>query len=206
MFHLANAAAMSYPFPGGRHAGGPARVHPGKASLRRSSAIKVTGHPAGADHDPDVRRSTLRQSRYDLSSLRLLIYGASPICEALLDRAIEKLPNDEFVQSYGKTELSPSATLLPWKDHIGAGRAKGRHRSAGRPITMVEVRIVDAGDRPVPPRVVGEIVARGETVMMGYWERPEETRRRSSTAGCTPGTAATWMKTAMCMSSTGSRT
>jgi long-chain acyl-CoA synthetase len=44
-------------------------------------------------------------------------------------------------------------------------------------MTMVDVRIVDAGDRPVPPRVVGEIVARGETVMMGYWERPEETRK-----------------------------
>ena len=42
---------------------------------------------------------------------------------------------------------------------------------------MVDVRIVDASDRPVPPGVVGEIVARGETVMMGYWDRPEETRK-----------------------------
>jgi long-chain acyl-CoA synthetase len=115
--------------------------------------------------------------RYDLSSLRLIIYGASPISEALLDRAIEKLPTTEFVQSYGMTELSPSATILPWKDHIGEGRTKGRHRSGGRPAIMVDVRIVDASDKPVPPGVVGEIVARGETVMMGYWERPEETRK-----------------------------
>ena len=42
---------------------------------------------------------------------------------------------------------------------------------------MVDVRIVDASDRPVPPGVVGEIVARGETLMMGYWDRPEETRK-----------------------------
>ena len=42
---------------------------------------------------------------------------------------------------------------------------------------MVDVRIVDAEDRPLPRRAVGEIVARGETVMMGYWERPEETRK-----------------------------
>jgi long-chain acyl-CoA synthetase len=39
------------------------------------------------------------------------------------------------------------------------------------------VRVVDAYDRPVPPRTVGEIVARGENVMLGYWERPEETAK-----------------------------
>ncbi len=115
--------------------------------------------------------------RYDLSSLRQIAYGASPISEALMDRAIEKLPATNFVQAYGMTELSPCATFLPWKDHIGEGRAKGRHRSGGRPIMMVDVRIVDPLDNPVAPRVVGEIVVRGDNVMMGYWERPEETRK-----------------------------
>jgi long-chain acyl-CoA synthetase len=42
---------------------------------------------------------------------------------------------------------------------------------------MVDVRIVDAADKPVPPRTVGEIAVRGDTVMMGYWERPEETKK-----------------------------
>ena len=115
--------------------------------------------------------------RYDLSSLRQIAYGASPISEAVMDRAIEKLPATNFVQAYGMTELSPCATFLPWKDHIGEGRAKGRHRSGGRPIMMVDVRIVDPWTTPVPPRVVGEIVVRGDNVMMGYWERPEETRK-----------------------------
>jgi long-chain acyl-CoA synthetase len=113
---------------------------------------------------------------YDLVSLRRIMYGASPISEALLERAMKKLPNVHFLQGYGMTELSPTVTILPWKDHIGEGRAKGRHRSCGRPTFMVDVRIVDADDKPVPTGVVGEICARGETVMMGYWERPEETR------------------------------
>ena len=65
---------------------------------------------------------------YDMSSLRNVIYGASPISEAVLDRAIAALPNVQFTQAYGMTELSPIATLLHWKEHIGDGRAKGRHR------------------------------------------------------------------------------
>ena len=44
-------------------------------------------------------------------------------------------------------------------------------------MVMVDVRVVDPLDKAVPPRVVGEIVARGATVMMGYWERPAETRK-----------------------------
>ena len=67
--------------------------------------------------------------------------------------------------------------VLPWRDHLGEGREKGRHRSAGRPTYMVDVRIVDALDLPLPHGVVGEIAARGETVMMGYWERLEETEK-----------------------------
>ena len=47
------------------------------------------------------------------------------------------------------TELSPVATILTWKDHIGEGRAKGRHRSAGRATPMVEVRVVDPQDKPL---------------------------------------------------------
>jgi long-chain acyl-CoA synthetase len=115
--------------------------------------------------------------RFNLSSLRYITYGASPISEALLDRATAALPNVEFQQAYGMTELSPVATVLSWQDHIGEGRAKGRHRSGGRPGPMVEVRIVDPLGRPLPPRQIGEIVVRGDNVMMGYWERPEETKR-----------------------------
>jgi len=115
--------------------------------------------------------------RYDLSSLEQIFYGASPISEAVLDRATAALPNVHFVQGYGMTELSPLATVLHWTEHVGEGRAKGRHRSAGRAALGCEVRIVDAARKALPCGEVGEIVVRGDNVMIGYWERPEETAR-----------------------------
>jgi long-chain acyl-CoA synthetase len=114
---------------------------------------------------------------YELSALTRLTYGASPISEALLQRAMVALPDVQFVQGYGMTELSPTATILHWKEHIGEGYARGRHRSAGRATFCCEVKIVNNEDMPVPPDVVGEIVVRGDNVMMGYWERPDETAK-----------------------------
>jgi long-chain acyl-CoA synthetase len=116
-------------------------------------------------------------SSFDLSSLKNVLYGGSPISEALLDRATAAFPRVHFTQGYGMTELSAVATLLHWNEHVGDGRAKGRHRSAGRAILGCEVRIVDTENRPLPPGEVGEIIVRGDNVMMGYWERPNETAR-----------------------------
>ena len=97
--------------------------------------------------------------------------------EALLDRAVAALPRTQFVQAYGMTELSPVATILHHREQVGEGRKLGRHRSGGRATFGVQIRIVDADDRPVPHGTVGEICVSGDVVMMGYWERPEETAR-----------------------------
>jgi acyl-CoA synthetase (AMP-forming)/AMP-acid ligase II len=107
----------------------------------------------------------------DLSSLRHLLYGASPISEAVLERARKRLPTTEFTQAYGMTELSPAATLLGPAEH----EVERLRRSAGRALPHAEVRIVDAEDREVPTGVTGEIVCRGGHVMLGYWNRPAET-------------------------------
>ena len=114
---------------------------------------------------------------HDLSSLRRITFGASPMSEALLDRAVAALPRMQFVQAYGMTELSPVATILHHHEQVGEGRKLGRHRSGGRATFGVQIRIVDADDRPVPHGTVGEICVSGDVVMMGYWERPEETAR-----------------------------
>jgi acyl-CoA synthetase (AMP-forming)/AMP-acid ligase II len=107
----------------------------------------------------------------DLSSLVHLVYGASPISEAVLERARKVFPAAGFTQAYGMTELSPCATVLTPADHDNPAL----HRSAGRAAPHVEVRIVDTEDEEVPRGEVGEIVVRGDNVMLGYWNRPEDT-------------------------------
>lgn len=116
-------------------------------------------------------------SKTDLSSLKTVVYGASPITEALLSRALAALPQAEFVQAYGMTELSPQIAALHHRYLLGSNREIGRHRAAGRVCYGMELKIVDEDDNELPRGEVGEIIARGESVMLGYWRRPEETER-----------------------------
>lgn len=116
-------------------------------------------------------------AKTDLSSLKTVVYGASPITEALLSRALAALPNAEFVQAYGMTELSPQIAALHHRYLLGPNRELGRHRAAGRACYGMELKIVDEDDNELPRGEVGEIVARGESVMLGYWRRPDETEK-----------------------------
>ncbi|MFA5122007.1 long-chain fatty acid--CoA ligase [Zavarzinia sp.] len=121
-----------------------------------------------------VDHPVMRQGR-DLSSLRCIVYGASPISEAVLDRAMAVLPGVDFIQAYGMTELSPLATICPAEYHTPEGRKRGKLRSAGRASFCTEVRIVNAQDREVPHGTVGEVTVRGPNVMQGYWNMPDLT-------------------------------
>lgn len=115
-----------------------------------------------------------KRSEYDLSSMRNIVYGASPIAEALLDRAMQAFPKAGFAQAYGQTELSPCATILNQEMHRDAGRKLGLHKSNGRAMISCEVRVVDENDQELPNGHVGQIVVRGAGVMKGYWNLPEE--------------------------------
>jgi len=175
MFHAANATGMYAMFLSGGTSVIIKAFKP-EAVFDAIERHKVTGTilvptmiQMIADH-PAVRVR-------DLSSLKKLLYGGSPISEAVLDRAHEALPGVGFIQAYAQSELSPIATILHAREHIGAGRARGRHRSGGRATFGIEIRIVDDNDREVPRGTVGQICARGDVVMMGYWKRPEETAK-----------------------------
>jgi len=110
-----------------------------------------------------------------LNTLHTVVYGGSPMPEALLDRAMRRLPGVRFVQVYGMTETSAVVSMLhgPW--HETAQRPTGRHRSAGRASYAAQLRVVDDGGAELVPGAVGEIVVRGANVMAGYWKRPRET-------------------------------
>jgi long-chain acyl-CoA synthetase len=100
-----------------------------------------------------------------LESLRLLHYAAAPIAPALQRRMIETLAC-EFIQGYGMTEAAPGLTVLTPEEH-----RRGEHLgSVGAPMPGVQVE-VDA-----PDGEVGEVIARGPNIMLGYWNRPEATR------------------------------
>jgi long-chain acyl-CoA synthetase len=112
---------------------------------------------------------------YDVSSLRMILYGASQISPALLEAAIARFEDVAFCQAYGQTEVAPFATVLAPRYHRLDGRFSDKLRSAGRPIGSVEVRVVDEDDADVPQGKVGEVIIRGPNVMKGYLNQPELT-------------------------------
>ena len=112
----------------------------------------------------------------DLSSMRYIAYGASPITEDVLVKSMEQF-GCSFFQVYGMTETCGAGTTLPPEDH-GEGADPGLLRSAGRPIRGMEMKIVDPDSgEPVPDGEVGEVWMRHDGIMKGYWNMPEETAK-----------------------------
>jgi acyl-CoA synthetase (AMP-forming)/AMP-acid ligase II len=107
----------------------------------------------------------------DLSSMRTLTYGASPISEDLLKRATARF-RCEFVQLYGMTETCGAGTFLSYADH---DPAKGKVRSCGVAWPGLELKIVGEDGTEAARGAVGEILIRSPVVMKGYWNKPEAT-------------------------------
>ncbi|MFZ5643607.1 MAG: class I adenylate-forming enzyme family protein [Bacillota bacterium] len=116
--------------------------------------------------------------KYDLSSLKMMSYAGSPIAPELLKKLISKF-GDIFYQGYGLTEAAPTLTNLLPEDHIveGPPELTRRLKSCGRQSNFPRVRVVTADGRDVRPKEVGEIIARGKNVMLGYWKNPEQTAK-----------------------------
>lgn len=108
----------------------------------------------------------------DFTPLKYMLYGASPIPLDLLRTCMEVFQCG-FVQMYGMTETSGTIVALPPEDHDPAGN--DRMRSAGKAMAGVEVAILDADGNRLPPGEVGEIAARTQANMKGYWNLAEAT-------------------------------
>ena len=113
---------------------------------------------------------------YDLSSLRRIVIGGAASSPTLV-REVEEQLGCECFSGYGLTETCPSLTISPMKTGLGW---EGEQRYAGQAMTGyafpgTEVRVVDADDRDVPRdgKAIGEIIARSDGVMEGYWRQPE---------------------------------
>jgi len=109
--------------------------------------------------------------KYDLTSLRHLAYGGSPMAPELIHRTREVLPDLKLVQGYG---LSETGFLTGLRDHE---HTENRLMSCGRTCPGIEVLVVDESGKEVEAGRPGELVARGENVMRGYWNNSQETGR-----------------------------
>ncbi len=125
--------------------------------------------------DPDY-------SRYDLSSLKVVTYGAAPMPFEVIHKAIQVMPWVRFINAFGQTETASTITTLGPEDHIIEGTEEEREKklkrltsSIGRPLPDVEVKIMDEEGKTLPPLEVGEILARGPRIMTGYWRDEQKT-------------------------------
>jgi acyl-CoA synthetase (AMP-forming)/AMP-acid ligase II len=105
----------------------------------------------------------------DFSALKHITYGTAPIGPDLLKRCIE-IFKCKFCQIYGLTETTGPFTCLPFEHHAGE-----KLLSCGRPMFGGRAKIVGADDEELPPGQTGEVCYQGESLMAGYWARPEAT-------------------------------
>ncbi|MDG2336030.1 MAG: long-chain-fatty-acid--CoA ligase [Myxococcota bacterium] len=105
----------------------------------------------------------------DFSSMRSIVYGASPITEDVLV-GIMRATGRPVLQVYGLTETTGAITLLSYEDHDPGGPRAHLLRSAGRPIEGVEIRIVDTQtSKDCPDGEVGEIWTRSAQNLKAYF-------------------------------------
>jgi long-chain acyl-CoA synthetase len=173
MFHLADgASSFGVTMTGGRHAFVP-RFEPVEV-LQTIASEKITH----AQFVPTMINMLVNHSRFkefDISTLSFILYGASPMPEGVLRKAIEVMPHVRLMHGYGMTEAAPIVTLLDPKYTTLSGPFAGRLKSCGQVALSCEVKIVDADRKEVPRGTAGELAVRGANIMKGYWNKPDET-------------------------------
>ena len=120
--------------------------------------------------------------KYDLSSMKVITYGAAPMPLPVIKKALELFPGVAFINAFGQTETASTITALSPEDHMLTGtqeeidRKLKRLTSIGKPMPDVEMQIIDEEGNELPTGEIGEIVARGPRIMTGYWKDEEKTQ------------------------------
>jgi len=128
--------------------------------------------------------------KYDISSLKVITYGAAPMPFEVIKKAIGVLPGVNFINAFGQTETASTITSLGPEDHVIEGTEEEKEKklrrltsSIGRPMSDVQMKIIDEGGNELPLGEVGEIVAKGPRVMGGYWKDAEKTAKTMTKDG-----------------------
>ncbi|MCK4863111.1 MAG: long-chain-fatty-acid--CoA ligase [Dehalococcoidales bacterium] len=121
--------------------------------------------------------------KHDLSSLRVITYGAAPMPLPVIRKALEEFPGVNFINAFGQTETASTITALGPEDHVLTGTEEEKEKklqrlaSIGKPMADVEMKVIDDDGKTLPQGEVGEILARGPRVMSGYWKDEEKTAK-----------------------------
>jgi acyl-CoA synthetase (AMP-forming)/AMP-acid ligase II len=121
--------------------------------------------------------------KHDLSSLKVITYGAAPMPLPVIRKALEEFPGVAFINAFGQTETASTITALGPEDHVLTGTPEEMEKklkrlaSIGKPMSDVEMKVVDEDGNTLPPGETGEILARGPRVMSGYWKDEEKTAK-----------------------------
>ena len=168
--------------------------HRARARHRRAAGAH---HAAGADH------ASASSTASTWAACKRMVYGASPIAEPVLERALALLPGVAFTHSYGMTELrrrdlEPAGEPRRRRPRLGPARAPPAAPACG-----VEVTVVDAnGQRGAARRGRRDHRARPQRDARLLEQARGDRRARCATAGSTPATAAAWTRAATSSSST----
>ena len=184
MFHIADCAGLfAISQVGGSHFFIPGFIpklfFQAVSDFKITETILVPTMVNMAVNDPQIKD-------FDLSSLKKIMYGASPMPEPVIVKAMEMLPNCRFYHAYGQTECAPLLTCSGPETHVFEGPLAYKFKSCGKAVAGVELKIADENGKEVKRGEVGEIYARGPNVMLGYW-RQEELTNKAIADG--------WMKT-----------
>ncbi|MFC2067025.1 class I adenylate-forming enzyme family protein [Chloroflexota bacterium] len=121
--------------------------------------------------------------KHDLSSLKVITYGAAPMPLTVIKKALDVFPGVNFINAFGQTETASTITALNPEDHVISGTEEEKEKklkrlsSIGKPMSDIEMKVIDEEGHELPPGEVGEILARGPRVMTGYWKDEEKTEK-----------------------------